>query len=33
MRQLTNAGETYTPQYISQAEFDAILNGSNGSCN
>jgi hypothetical protein len=33
MRQLTNAGETYTPQFITQAKFDAILNGTNGSCN
>ncbi len=32
-RQLTNAGETYTPQYISQTEFDSIINSSNERCN
>lgn len=31
-KQLDSEGETYTPQYISQAEYDAIINGAHESC-
>ncbi len=31
-KQLNNRGETYTPQYINQNAYDAILLGVNGPC-
>jgi hypothetical protein len=31
-KQLNNRGETYTPQFISQDTYDAILQGTNGPC-
>ncbi len=32
VKQLDNAGEEYTPQFISQEEFDAVINGDKEKC-
>lgn len=31
-KQLNNRGITYTPQFISQSDYDTILSGTNGPC-
>jgi len=33
MNTITNKGETYTPQFLTLAEFEAIINGSQEQCN